>query len=181
MSDIKKGLAGVVVDTTVRLEGQPRDQLAALPRLPGAGARREVLVRGGRLPALVRRAADRRAAARRSSSSSGRTARSTTDVKRVIDELPLDRAPDGCRAHRRQRPRARATPRPPTCAATRTSTSRKRLFAQLPAIVAYDQRRRRGRTSSSPRDDLGYTRELPAHDLRRGARPGRRRARSTCR
>lgn len=31
-----------------------------------------------------------------------------------------------------------------------------RLFAQLPAIVAYDQRRRRGDELVPPRDDLGY-------------------------
>ena len=32
-----------------------------------------------------------------------------------------------------------------------------RLFAQLPAIVAYDQRRRRGQELVEPRDDLGYS------------------------
>ncbi|SEE90739.1 bifunctional 2-methylcitrate synthase/citrate synthase [Ruania alba] len=31
------------------------------------------------------------------------------------------------------------------------------LFAQLPAIVAYDQRRRRGEDLIEPRDDLGYS------------------------
>lgn len=32
-----------------------------------------------------------------------------------------------------------------------------RLFAQLPAVVAFDQRRRRGQELVDPRDDLGYS------------------------
>ncbi|QPZ40116.1 bifunctional 2-methylcitrate synthase/citrate synthase [Paramicrobacterium chengjingii] len=32
-----------------------------------------------------------------------------------------------------------------------------RLYAKLPAIVAYDQRRRRGEDAVEPRDDLGYS------------------------
>ncbi len=35
-----------------------------------------------------------------------------------------------------------------------------RLFAQLPAIIAYDQRRRRGQDLIEPRDDLGYSENL---------------------
>ena len=38
-----------------------------------------------------------------------------------------------------------------------TLTKSIRLFAQLPAIVAYDQRRRHGKTLVEPRDDLDYS------------------------
>lgn len=38
-ADIKKGLAGVVADYTAIFQGQRRNQLAAVPRLPRAGSR----------------------------------------------------------------------------------------------------------------------------------------------
>ena len=78
MSDIKKGLAGVVVDTTSVSKVNPETNSLLYRGYPVRRAGRQVLVRGGRVPALVRRAADRHAAARRSSSSSGRTAPSTS-------------------------------------------------------------------------------------------------------
>ena len=85
-----------------RLEGQPRHELAAVPRVPRAGARRVVHLRGGRLPALARRAARRRRA---------RGVRGT----RAVAARPRPRrqahhrraaahgAPDGRRAHGRRR------------------------------------------------------------------------------
>ena len=142
------------------LEGQPRDQLAALPRLPRAGARR-ALHRSRRSPTccgtascptpeqLAEFAAPRARAA----------APSTPTSSSVIDALPLDRAPDGRGAHRGQRARRAATrladglhARRPTCAKSI------RLFA----AAAGDRRLRpapppRARTLVEPRDDLGYS------------------------
>ncbi|MEP6479103.1 MAG: bifunctional 2-methylcitrate synthase/citrate synthase, partial [Rhodoglobus sp.] len=77
-------------------------------------------------------------------------------VKKVIDELPLTAHPmDVVRTAvsvigARDEDAADASPK---------SNLEKsvRLFAQLPSIVAYDQRRRRGEQLVEPRDDLGYS------------------------
>jgi len=81
-------------------------------------------------------------------------------VKRIIDELPLDAHPmdvvrtavsvigatDGSLA------------RVDDWADERYNLTRSiALFAQLPSIVAYDQRRRRDEQLIEPRDDLGYS------------------------
>ena len=75
----------------------------------------------------------------------------------------------------RQRDRRARPGRPRTPRREANLAKAVRLFAALPAIVAYDQRRRRGQDLVEPRDDLGYSAELPLDDLRRGARPGGRR------
>lgn len=36
------------------------------------------------------------------------------------------------------------------------------LWAAMPAVVAYDQRRRRGQELVEPRDDLGYSANFPS-------------------
>jgi len=81
-------------------------------------------------------------------------------VKRVIDELPLE-------AHPMDVVRTAVSVIGATDAslanvddwadARYNLTRSVALFAQLPAIVAYDQRRRRGEALIEPRDDLGYS------------------------
>ena len=145
-----------------RLEGQPRDQLAALPRLSGAGARRAVHLRGGRLPALVRRAARRRAARRVRGAravaprhSTTRSSASSTSCRSTAHPMDVVRTAVsviGASDPRRARRHARGEPRQGDARCSRS----------CPSIVAYDQRRRRGLELVEPRDDLGYSRELPA-------------------
>ena len=182
-TEIKKGLAGVVVDYTAISKVNPETNSLLYRGYPVQELAANCSVRGGRLPALARRAADRRAA--------GRVRAPTSARSRALDRRVQARRSTGCRstAHPMDVVRTavsvigaeRSRRRGLDSSASRTSRSRVRLFAQLPAIVAYDQRRRRGLELVEPRDDLGYSAELPLHDLRRGARPGRRRARSTSR
>ncbi|WP_104193124.1 bifunctional 2-methylcitrate synthase/citrate synthase [Cryobacterium sp. Y82] len=77
-------------------------------------------------------------------------------VKRIIDELPLTAHPmDVVRTAvsviGASDPEAE-DPSPDSDLAKSI-----RLFAQLPAIVSYDQRRRHGQDLVEPRDDLGYS------------------------
>jgi citrate synthase/2-methylcitrate synthase len=77
-------------------------------------------------------------------------------VKRIIDELPLTAHPmdvvrTAVSAIGASDPEAE---NPSTESDLAKSI---RLFAQLPAIVSYDQRRRRGLDLVEPRDDLGYS------------------------
>ena len=77
-------------------------------------------------------------------------------VKRVIDEIPTTAHPMDvvrtavCVIGARDPDASVATPEDNL----RKSVA---LFAQLPAVVAYDQRRRRGDHLVEPRDDLGYS------------------------
>ena len=77
-------------------------------------------------------------------------------VHRVIDELPMS-------AHPMDVVRTAVSvlgARDPEAADASPEANLKmsiRLFAQLPAIVAYDQRRRHGLDLVEPRDDLGYS------------------------
>jgi len=81
-------------------------------------------------------------------------------VKRVIDELPLD-------AHPMDVVRTAVSVIGATDSSltdsdswadpTLNETRAVALFAQLPSIVAYDQRRRRDEQLIEPRDDLGYS------------------------
>ncbi len=93
-----------------REQGQPRDEQPALPGIPRAGARGDPAVRGGRLPAVARRAADRR----RSSPQLRAVERSYRHLPagraRRDRARPARRAPHGRGAHRRQ-PHRRARPR----------------------------------------------------------------------
>ena len=137
------------------LEGQPRDQLAAVPRLPGAGAGGIRHLRGGRLPALVRRAPRRPQLAEfeeRERSHRGLD----HEVKRIIDELPLT-------AHPMDVVRTAVSvigasdPNTPDDSREANLDKAIRLFAKLPSIVTYDQRRRHELEFVEPRDDLGYS------------------------
>ena len=81
-------------------------------------------------------------------------------VKRVIDELPVEAHPmDVVRTAVSVLGAADASlGADPTWIAPDLTYERSvRLFAQLPAIVAYTQRRRRGEDEVGPRDDLAYS------------------------
>lgn len=77
-------------------------------------------------------------------------------VKRVIDELPDTAHPMDVV---RTAVSVLGARDPDTADSSRESNIEKslRLFAQLPAIVAYDQRRRHGLELIEPRDDLSYS------------------------
>lgn len=157
--DIHKGLAGVVVDTTaiskvnpetnsLLYRGYPVQELAANCQFEEVA----YLLWNGELPTPVQleefqklerslRALDAR-------------------TKRVIDELPLT-------AHPMDVVRTAVSvvgATDPTLAEENGILDRNLnmgraiyLLAQLPAIVAYDQRRRRGQELVEPRDDLAYS------------------------
>jgi 2-methylcitrate synthase len=153
MTEIFKGLAGVVVDTTavssvnpdtnsLLYRGYPVQELAAKCSFEEVA----FLLWNGELPD-ERQLADFETLERS-------LRRLDPSVKRVIDELPLTAHPmDVVRtavsvmgAHdehldERGKDPARAMA----------------LFAKLPAVIAYDQRRRRGEDLVEPRDDLGYS------------------------
>ena len=155
--DIKKGLAGVVVDYTAISKVNPETNSLLYRGYPVQELAATAAVRGGRLPALARRAARPRTQLAEFAARERVAARARRRVvKQVIDVLPLTAHPmdvvrtavsviGATRPDRRGRRRARPT-----------SPRRCDLFAQLPAIVAYDQRRRRGQELVEPRDDLGY-------------------------
>jgi len=77
-------------------------------------------------------------------------------VKRVIDELPLTAHPmDVCRTATSVIGAMDSSADDASPAANLDKSIR--LFAKLPAIVAYDQRRRRGQALIEPREDLDYS------------------------
>ena len=155
MSDIKKGLAGVVVDTTsvskvnpdtnsLLYRGYPVQELAEKCSFEEVA----YLLWYGELPTDTQLAAfEKFERAHRGLDES---------VKRVIDELPLA-------AHPMDVVRTAVSvigasdPETPGMRADENLDKAKRLFAKLPAIVAYIQRRRRGEDPVPPRDDLGYS------------------------
>jgi 2-methylcitrate synthase/citrate synthase II len=153
--DIRKGLAGVVVDTTaiskvnpetnsLLYRGYPVQELAAQKRFEEVA----YLLWHGELPSADELAAFR--AAERA----GRALQ--PNVKAAIDLLPLTCHPmDVVRTAvsviGASDPAADdASPEANLAKATA-------LFAALPAVVAYDQRRRRGQAPVPPRDDLDYS------------------------
>ena len=78
------------------------------------------------------------------------------NVKRVVDDLPLTAHPMDVV---RTAVSVIGANDPETSNASPEANLRKAiaLFAKLPAVVAYDQRRRRGEALIEPRDDLGYS------------------------
>lgn len=154
-SDIKKGLAGVVVDYTaiskvspetnsLLYRGYPVQELAATQPFEAVA----YLLWHGELPSAGELAAFRH---------DERAQRALDDnVKAAIDLLPLTSHPmDVVRTAvsvigASDPDEADASP----AANLRKSVS---LFAKLPAVVAYDQRRRRGQDVVAPRDDLDYS------------------------
>jgi len=153
--DIKKGLAGVVVDTTaiskvnpdtnsLLYRGYPVQELAASCSFEEVA----YLLWHGELPDEQQLA---------EFETRERSLRRLDErVKRVIDELPDSAHPMDVV---RTAVSVIGASDPEAADASRESNLDKslRLFAQLPAIVAYTQRRRRGLQIVEPRDDLGYS------------------------
>jgi citrate synthase/2-methylcitrate synthase len=155
MTDIKKGLAGVVVDTTsiskvnpetnsLLYRGYPVQELAESCSFEEVA----YLLWYGELPGRVQLAEFEQFE---------RAHRRLDDhVKRVIDELPLT-------AHPMDVVRTAVSvigasdPETPRMRRDENLDKAKRLFAKLPAIVAYTQRRLHGQDPVEPRDDLGYS------------------------
>lgn len=159
--DIKKGLAGVVVDTTaiskvnpdtnsLLYRGYPVQELAATQPFEAVA----YLLWHGELPDAAQLAAFR---------AEERAHRALADnVKAAIDLVPLE-------AHPMDEVRTAVSLLGATDPAAGGSVldaggspednlARSiRLFAALPAIVAYGQRRRRGQEPIAPRDDLDYS------------------------
>src|SRR6185312_13764336 len=84
-------------------------------------------------------------------------------TKRVIDELPLTEHPmDVVRSAVSVIGATDATLNQPEGIADRALNEGRAIYllAQLPSIVAYDQRRRRGEQLVEPRDDLGFSANL---------------------
>lgn len=153
--DIKKGLAGVVVDYTsvskvnpdtnsLLYRGYPVQELAAKCSFEEVA----YLLWNGELPSadqLAEFTARERA---------GRPLDPV--VKTVIDTLPDTAHPmDVCRTAASvlgaRHPLAEDSSREANMAKSVD------LFAAMPAVVAYDQRRRRGQDVIEPREDLGYS------------------------
>jgi 2-methylcitrate synthase/citrate synthase II len=155
MTEIHKGLAGVVVDTTaiskvnpetnsLLYRGYPVQELAAQCSFEEVA----YLLWHGELPTTAQLVEFQ---------DLERSLRKLDPVvKKVIDELPTTSHPmDVVRTAvsvigARDADAALATPEDNL----RKSIA---LFAQLPAIIAYDQRRRRGEELVEPREDLGYS------------------------
>ncbi|MEJ1154044.1 bifunctional 2-methylcitrate synthase/citrate synthase [Microbacterium marmarense] len=160
MTDIKKGLAGVVVDYTavskvnpetnsLLYRGYPVHELAATQPFEAVA----YLLWNGELPTDAA-LADLRATERENRAL-------PADVKAAIDLVPLD-------AHPMDEVRTAASLIGARDLAGNGSVLEAggsvednlersvRLFAVLPAIVAYGQRRRRGEEIVAPRDDLDY-------------------------
>jgi 2-methylcitrate synthase len=152
---IHKGLAGVVVDTTaiskvnpetnsLLYRGYPVQELAALCSFEQVA----YLLWHGELPNEEQLA---------EFEATERGQRSLEEnVRRVIDDLPTT-------AHPMDIVRTAVSvigandPTAEDDSPEANLAKAMRLYAQLPAIVAYDQRRRRGEHLIEPRDDLGYS------------------------
>ncbi|ACL39511.1 2-methylcitrate synthase/citrate synthase II [Pseudarthrobacter chlorophenolicus A6] len=153
--DIKKGLAGVVVDYTavskvnpdtnsLLYRGYPVQELAARCSFEEVA----YLLWNGELPA------ERELAEFTARERAGRALDPV--VKQVIDALPVTSHPmDVCRTAASvmgaRHPQAEDSSREANMAKAVD------LFAAMPAVVAYDQRRRHGQDLVEPREDLGYS------------------------
>jgi len=160
MTDIKKGLAGVTVDTTaiskvnpetnsLLYRGYPVQQLAATQPFEAVA----YLLWHGELPTDAQ-LADLRATERAHRAL-------TDDVRAAIDLLPVSAHPmDEVRTAVSvigARETAGIANVMDAVGSPEENLQRSvRLWAQLPAVVAYGQRRRRGQQLVEPRDDLDY-------------------------
>lgn len=158
--EIRKGLAGVVVDTTaiskvnpetnsLLYRGYPVQELAATQPFEAVAH----LLWHGELPDEAE-LAELRAAERAHRALSD-------EVRAAIDLLPVDAHPmDEVRTAVSVIGAAEtagiANVLDAVCTPEQNLDRSIRLFAQLPAIVAYGQRRRRGQDLLPPRDDLDY-------------------------
>ena len=158
MTDIKKGLAGVVVDTTaiskvnpdtnsLLYRGYPVQELAAKCSFEQVAW----LLWHGELPT------DAELAAFEKAERAGRAL--SPDVKAAIDltsltSHPMDVVRTAVSVLGANDPQAEdSSPEANLAKAVR-------LLAAVPAMVAYDQRRRRGQDVIEPRDDLDYSRNF---------------------
>ena len=153
--EIKKGLAGVTVDYTavskvnpdsnsLLYRGYPVQELAATQPVEAVA----YLLWHGELPTADELEAFRgRERAHRALDE---------NITKTIDLLPLEAHPMDVV---RTAVSVIGASDPEAYDASPESDLRKaeRLFAKLPAIVAYDQRRRRGQQAIEPRDDLDYS------------------------
>jgi len=154
-TEIHKGLAGVVVDTTAVSKVNPETNSLLYRGYPVQELAKNCtfeevayLLWHGELPDGEQLAAFEQ---------QERSQRQLDDVvKRVIDELPESSHPMDVV---RTAVSVLGALDPTTADASPESNLEKsvRLLAKLPAIVAYDQRRRRGEQLVEPRDDLGYS------------------------
>jgi citrate synthase/2-methylcitrate synthase len=157
-SEIKKGLAGVVVDTTavskvnpetnsLLYRGYPAQQLAARCSFEQVA----YLLWHGELPTSEQ--LDELTAAERE----GRALQ--PEIKAVIDACSTDAHPMDVL---RTAVSLAGANDPDAAVDTREADLAKslRLFAAIPAMVAYDQRRRHGFDVVPPRDDLDYSRNF---------------------
>ncbi|MCT9623939.1 bifunctional 2-methylcitrate synthase/citrate synthase [Pseudarthrobacter equi] len=154
-SEIRKGLAGVVVDYTavskvnpdtnsLLYRGYPVQELAAKCSFEEVA----YLLWHGELPdeTQFRKFVETERA--------GRTLAPV--VRSAIDELPLSAHPmDVCRTAVSVMGACHPLVEDSSPAANLAKAID--LFAAMPAVVAYDQRRRRGQDVVEPRDDLGYS------------------------
>ncbi len=159
MTEIAKGLAGIVVDTTAISKVNPETNSLLYRGYPVqelvAGCTFEevaYLLWNGELPTATQL---------EEFQARERSLRALDEhTKRVIDGLPPTAHPmDVMRTAVSALGAADATlNQPDGLIDPRLNADRAmRLFAQLPAIVAYDQRRRRGQDLVEPREDLGYS------------------------
>ena len=157
--EIRKGLAGVVVDVTAISKVNPETNSLLYRGYPvqelAAGVSFEevaYLLWHGELP-TPEQLAEQNSTERRLRPLDART-------KTLIDALPLDTHPmDVVRTAVSQLGTFDGTLLQPDGVGDRQLNEDRAmyLFAQLPAIVAYDQRRRRGEGPIAPREDLGYS------------------------
>jgi citrate synthase len=156
--EIKKGLAGVTVDYTavskvnpetnsLLYRGYPVQELAATQPFEAVA----YLLWHGELPDAAQLA---------EFEAFERSQRTLDDtVKRAIDLLPLESHPmDVVRTAVSVLGAAAADVSDNSPAADLTKA--KLLFAKIPAMVAYDQRRRRGQEAVPAREDLDYSRNF---------------------
>ncbi|ALV40225.1 citrate synthase/methylcitrate synthase [Pseudarthrobacter sulfonivorans] len=153
--DIKKGLAGVVVDYTavskvnpdtnsLLYRGYPVQELAARCSFEEVA----FLLWNGELPTPEELSAF---------SARERAGRALDPVvKKIVDTIPTTAHPmDVCRTAA-----SVMGARHPLAEDSSPEANMAKavdLFAAMPAVVAYDQRRRRGQEVVEPRDDLGYS------------------------
>ena len=154
-TEIKKGLAGVVVDYTaiskvnpetnsLLYRGYPVQELAANCNFEEVA----YLLWHGELPT------EQELTKLRAAERAGRAL--DVGLKDVIDALPLSAHPmDVCRTAASVL--GARHPLAEDSSPEANLIKAKDLFAAFPAVVAYDQRRRRGQTIVEPRDDLSYS------------------------
>lgn len=153
--EIRKGLAGVVVDSTavskvnpdtnsLLYRGYPVQELAAKCSFEEVA----YLLWNGELPGSeeLKAFTERERAGRALA----------PVVKQVVDSLPLTAHPmDVCRTAASVLGARHVLAEDSSREANMAKAID--LFAAMPAVVAYDQRRRRGQDVVPPRDDLGYS------------------------